>query len=78
MEAATRVVKKLCGAYPLREILFGDYNESRNRCACSFHRRCPSYSAPQICVGEINQLIAVPAENCFQRKQAKALCLLKR
>jgi hypothetical protein len=27
--------------------------------------------APEICIGEINQLIAVSAENRFQRKQAQ-------
>jgi hypothetical protein len=30
-------------------------------------------SAPEICFGEINELVVMPAENRFQRKQAKPL-----
>jgi hypothetical protein len=30
-------------------------------------------SAPEVCFGEINELVFVPAENRFQRKQAKTL-----
>src|SRR5580658_6784266 len=38
----------------------------------------PFCSAPEICIGEIDQFVAVPAENCLERKQAKTLCLFKR
>src|SRR5580658_1601852 len=38
----------------------------------------PFCSAPEICIGEIDELVAVPAENCLERKQAKTFCLFKR